>query len=136
MLPQRSIAIVGANHPNKKGPTRRFELKLCNPGEPLELRPEPTNRIDPQAIAVYSCRGVQIGYVRAEQTQFIGTQMKRGGVLAVFQREEPWGCTARVSLDGTTPILPVDNNESGACDWPPPGSDDPDWWPDETPPDD
>lgn len=135
MLRQMSVAVVGADFPNRRGPTRRFEIAICQPGEPVELRPEPRNPADPLAIAVYSCRGVQIGYVRAEQAQYIGTQMKRGGVRAIFQREEPWGCTARISLDGSAPILPADNNESGAFDWPPPGSEDADWWPDEEWPD-
>lgn len=132
---QLSIAVVGADHVNRKGPTRRFEIALCNPGEPVELRPEPRNPADPLAIAVYSCRGIQIGYVRAERAQFIGTVMRRAAVKAIYQRAEPWGCTVRLSLDGSTPILPADDMDARSQDWPPPGSDDAEWWPDEEWPD-
>lgn len=124
-----SLAVVGADHPNRRGPTRRFEIAICHPGEPVELRPEPGNPADPRAIAVYSCRGVQIGYIRAERAQLIGTAMNRAGVTAIFQRAEPWGATIRASLDGSPPTLPEPLQMRGE-DWPPPGSDDPDWWPD------
>jgi hypothetical protein len=134
MSRQLSIAVVGADFLNKRGPTRRFEIALCNPGEPVHLVPEPRNKVDPLAIAVMSARGIQIGYVRAEQAQYIGTCMKRGGVAAVFQRVDPWGCTLRLSLDGSAPILPVEGDPH-ANDWPPPMSDDPDWWPDHLWPD-
>jgi hypothetical protein len=42
MRPQ-SLAIVGIDYPNKRGPGRRFKLEICLPGEPIELRPEPNN---------------------------------------------------------------------------------------------
>jgi hypothetical protein len=43
---QQSLAIVGIDYPNKRGPGRRFELEICKPGEPIELRPEPDNPFD------------------------------------------------------------------------------------------
>ncbi len=124
------MAVVGADHPNKKGPSRRFEIALCLPGEAVHLIPEPKNKFDRRAIAVYSERHVQIGYVRAERAQLIGTAMSKGAVSAIFQRTEQWGASIRVHLDGTPATLP-DVDDSRANDWPPPGSDDPDWWPDE-----
>ncbi len=119
---QFSIAIVGAGYPNKSGPGRRFEIALCSPGEILELRPEPNNRFDRRAIAVYSSRGIQIGYVRAEQAQLIGTELRRGGVTAVFQRTDAWGATARVATGGLRPVLPEPGRQESV--------EDPDWWPD------
>jgi hypothetical protein len=135
MARQMSLAVVGADFLNKRGPTRRFEIRLCKPGEPVKLVPEPKNPADPLAIAVLSCRDIQMGYVRAERAQFIGTAMRRAGVKAIFQRAEPFGCTIRVSLDGSEPILPPDDTESHAADWPPPMSDDPEWIPDHLWPD-
>lgn len=108
---------------------------MCIPGEPVHLVPEPKNPFDPRAIAVYSDRHIQIGYVRAERVQFIGTMIGRGGVEAIFQSKAQWGAIIRVHLDGTEPVLP-DVSDTKAYDWPPPGSDDADWWPDEIYPDD
>lgn len=125
-----SLAVVGADHPNRKGPTRRFEIAMCCPGEPVELIPEPKNPHDERAIAVYSIRGIQIGYLRAERAPFIGRMIGRGGVSAIFQSAEKWGATIRAHLDSSAPTLPAQEN-SRAYDWPPPGSHDADWWPDE-----
>jgi hypothetical protein len=127
---QFSLAIVGADHMNKRGPTRRFEIAMCNPGEPVQLVPEPKNPVDPLAIAVMSCRGIQIGYVRAERAQLMRTAMSRGEVTAIFQRAETWGATIRVGFNGVQPTLP-EPSDSRADDWPPVGSEDADWWPDE-----
>lgn len=128
-MKQLSLAVVGADFGNKTGPSRRFEIALCIPGEMVELRPEPKNSADRNAIAVYSARGVQIGYIRAERAPMIGAAMRRGIVQAIFQKKEQWGATIRAHLDGTMPVLPT--NDSRANDWPPPGSEDADWWPDE-----
>lgn len=125
-----SLAIVGSQYENKSGPSRLFEIALCQPGEPVELRPEPKNPADRHAIAVYSARGIQIGYIRAERAPFIGKAMRDGIVQAIFQQKEPWGATIRAHLDGTTPVLP-DPNDPRISDWPPPGSHDADWWPDD-----
>lgn len=129
-----SLAVVGADFPNKKGPGRRFEIAMCSPGDPVALVPEPKNPADPQAIAVYSARGIQIGYLRAERAQFVGTAMRRNQVKAIFQKADQWGATIRAHLDGTEPVLPP-ATDSRAYDWPPPGSEDADWWPDEEWPD-
>ncbi|GLV21967.1 hypothetical protein TomMM35A_18200 [Sphingobium sp. TomMM35A] len=125
-----SLAVVGVGFDNKTGPARRFEIEMCEPGEPVELRPEPKNPADRNAIAVYSARGIQIGYVRAERAPLIGTAMRRGVVEAIFQDSEQWGATIRVHLDGTTPTLPAkgssyEEEEHSAL------ADDQDWWPDE-----
>lgn len=131
---QLSIAVVGADYPNRRGPGRRFEIAMCKPGEPVELRLEPNNPADPRAIAVFTARGIQIGYVRAERAQLIGSAIKRGTVSAIFQKREQWGATLRIALDGSEPVLP-EPTDSRANDWPPPGSDDAEWWPDDVYPD-
>lgn len=104
---QLSIAIVGITYPNKaKGPTRLFELRLCQPGEPVELRPESTNDFDERAIAVFSCRGVQLGYLPSERAVLIGQHLRRGvDVRAIFQKLDPTVGWCRVAFD-EDPVLP------------------------------
>lgn len=104
---QISLAIVGVQHPNKRGPSRRFDLALCCPGDPLELRPEPSNPRDPRAIAVFSERDVQLGYISAERASLIGKRIRDGAVVAVFQEATQWGAIARIGFDGVPPALPV-----------------------------
>lgn len=129
-----SLAVVGADHPNKLGPTRRFEIAMCHPGEAIELRPEPKNPADPQAIAVYSARGIQIGYIRADRCPLVHTAMRREGVSAIFQQADRWGCTIRAHLDGTAPVLPgvdISHPADLVCL----SREDDGWWPDEEWPD-
>lgn len=133
-LPAQSLAVVGARFDNKKGPTRRFEIELCRPGEPIELRPEPKNLADERAVAVYSMRGIQIGYIKAERAAWIGGMIRQGREMAViFQESTSWGAVVRVAFDGEVPTLSAkrEGDEYGA------GADDSDvdFWPDEEWPD-
>lgn len=102
-----SLAIVGLPYPNKRGPDRRFEAAICVPGEPIELRPEPKNPHDRWAVAVFSCRGIQIGYVTAEKSQWIGGMIREGREMAVawqgLTNNTAW---VRVAFDGEVPSLP------------------------------
>lgn len=126
---QQSLAIVGVSYPNKAGPTRRFELQLCTPGEVVELRPEPKNEFDEHAIAVFSCRGVQLGYLPSERAVLIGTLMRQGHTLsAIFQGMTATAGWIRVAFDGDVPVLPL---TSPTC----PPSENDGFWPDETYPD-
>ena len=107
-LPAMSLAVVGADYENddKKRTNRRFEILLCKPGDPVHLVPEPTNKADPSAVAVFSERGIQIGYVTAERCGRIGAIIREGRDLqAVFQVEAPYGCVVRVAFDGEVPIV-------------------------------
>jgi len=106
--PSLSLAIVGADYPNKRGPSRRFEIALCATGDPVELRPEPKNPADPRAVAVFSARGVQLGYLTAERAPWIGGMLAQGRELqAIFQAKAAWGCVIRVGFDGEEPSLPA-----------------------------
>lgn len=103
-----SLAVVGADHLNKSGPARRFEIAMCVPGEPVALVPEPHNPADPHAVAVYSHRGIQIGYVKAERAPLMGSWLARGRITdVIFQEAAPWGATIRIGLDGEEPVLPM-----------------------------
>ena len=129
-----SLAVVGADHPNKSGPTRRFEIAMCHPGEPVALRHEPKNPADSNAIAVYSARDIQIGYIRAERAPLILLAMGRAGVTAIFQQKEKWGATIRAHLDGSDPVLPP-IAATRPADRSYFGPEDDGWWPDEIWPD-
>ncbi|WP_253257959.1 HIRAN domain-containing protein [Sphingobium sp. SA916] len=126
--PPQSIAVKGADYPNKRGPGRRFEIAMCLPGEPVELRREPKNPADSRAIGVYSARGIQIGYIPADYAQWLGGQLQT--VRAIFQSAETWGAAIRVTFDGSEPVLPAekpverrapapDPDGYGDDDWPP-----------------
>lgn len=101
-------------------------LELCEPGDPVELRQEPDNEFDENAIAVMSADDIQMGYLPAERAPYVGLMMSRGVVTAIFQGLTPRGGFVRIAFDGEAPILP-----------PPPESQAPpeDWWPDEVYPD-
>lgn len=102
-----SIAVAGVAYPNPDGGNRLFEVKLCAPGELVELRLEPKNKADPAAIAVYSARGVQIGYVPADRCVWIGSKLRQGDeVDAIFQEELPQGAAIRLRIGGGWPALP------------------------------
>jgi hypothetical protein len=124
--PQLSLAVVGAKYANKRGPTRIFELEICQPGEAVELRPEPANPADPRAIAVYSCRGIQIGYVTAERAPRVGQLVRQGAIDAIFQERTDYGAVIRVAFGRDVAFLA----EAG-----PTAQLAPDFWPDEDWPD-
>jgi hypothetical protein len=97
------------------------------------LLPEPKNKADPRAIAVFSHRGVQIGYLTAERAPWIGKLIRDGReVQAVFQEESERGAWIRVAFDGAVPELPAKSLASaGATE-----QAEEDWFPDEVYPDD
>jgi hypothetical protein len=135
-----SLVVVGAQHPNigkrgHPGPNRMFEILVSRPGEPVELRPEPNNPADRDAIAIYTSRGIQIGYVAADRTTLIHRAWHEAKeVRAIFQRATPDGGIVRVNLDGEEPSLPLPPDPVVAPDdggWPEPGPSDDgvDWIP-------
>jgi len=128
-----SLAVVGAIHANADGSNRLFEIALMAPGEPVTLVPEPANKIDPSAVAVFSPRGIQLGYLSAERCGWIGGKIKQGAdIVAIFQARTRGGAIIRANLDGQPPALPAMTARE-----PRPASDPGDgFWPDPIPPDD
>ena len=66
-MDELTLAVVGTAFSNRDGTSRRFEIELCGPGDPVELRPEYRNRVDPRAVGVWRVGGGQLGYVTAER---------------------------------------------------------------------
>jgi hypothetical protein len=140
-MPNRdlSLAVVGTAFPNKDGSNRQFEVAMCTPGEPVALVPEPTNKADPAAIAVYSTRGIQIGYLSADRCVWIGGKIRQGQeIRAIFQSGSPQGAVIRANLDGADPLLPATVAAASPSRTGVPVQADPDsgFWPDEVPTDD
>lgn len=140
MISQLSITCVGIRFPNKKGGARDFEIKMCNPGDPVTLEHEPRNPADGSAIKVISSRGIQMGYVSAERTWLIHRAWQEAKVVkAIFQNAYPDGCWLRVGID-EEPVLPPMEKQGFIPDRKkpsvPPGADpDSGFWPDEIYPD-
>ncbi|WP_375403904.1 HIRAN domain-containing protein [uncultured Sphingomonas sp.] len=109
-MTELSLAVVGIDFPNpdKSRSNRRFEIALCRPGDPVELRPEPKNPADPRAVAVHSERGIRIGYVTAERCGLIGKWLRDGEECrAVFQEAGRTHAVVRARFGGGEPTLPT-----------------------------
>jgi hypothetical protein len=110
-----SLAVVGLDFPNRDRSNRRFEVALCRPGDPVTLRPEPRNPVDPRAVAVLSERGIQLGYLTAERCGLIGKRLNAGEAYeAVFQEAGRYQAAIRVRFGGGAPALPERRTESGS----------------------
>jgi hypothetical protein len=107
-MDELSLAIVGIDYPNddKSKSNRRMELMLTAPGEPVELRFDPKNPHDPNAIAIFSSRGVQVGHLSAERGPWIGKRMQSEEFLAVFQQLHGNVAYLRIRFGGDEPTLP------------------------------
>ena len=104
-----TLAVVGIDFPNedKARSNRRFEWLASAVGDPVTLRPEPRNAHDPNAIAVFSSRGVQGSYLSAERAPWVGMRIRRGDeVQAVFQGLDKSVAYIRVRFGGGAPSLP------------------------------
>lgn len=112
-----SLAVVGLDFPNRDKSNRRFEVALCRPGDPVELRPEPKNPADPRAVAVHSERGAQLGYLSAERCGLIGKRLNAGEeYAAVFQEADRRRAVIRVRFGGGAPTLPERPHGADAAD--------------------
>lgn len=128
MQHELSLFVVGIGHPNADGSSRLFELLLCKSGEAVELRLEPKNKHDPLAVAVWSARGAQIGYLSAERCGWVGSKIRAGvPVDAIFQGMSQTVAFIRVRFGGGAPTLPASREvvEAEADFYPDP--DPPDW---------
>lgn len=107
-MDELTLSVVGIDFPNadRSKSNRRMELLLCAPGEPVELRREPKNPHDANAVAVFSLRGVQMGYLSAERAPLIGRRMQQEDHVAVFQALVGTMAYVRIRFGGGAPTLP------------------------------
>lgn len=107
-MDELTLNVVGIDFPNadKSRSNRRMELLLCKPGEPVALRREPMNPHDANAVAVFSMRGVQMGYLSAERAPFIGRRMQQEPYEIIFQALTGSLAYVRIRFGGGSPTLP------------------------------
>ncbi|KQO06050.1 HIRAN domain-containing protein [Sphingomonas sp. Leaf242] len=107
-MDELTLSVVGIDFPNadRSKSNRRMELLLCAPGEPVDLRREPKNPHDANAVAVFSLRGVQMGYLSAERAPLIGRRMQQEEHVAVFQALTGSMGYVRIRFGGGAPSLP------------------------------
>ena len=82
-MDELTTSIVGIDLPNEDASKRNWCM-MCAPSDLVELRLEPTNPFDANAVAIFSDRGTQLGYVSAERAPLIGKRMKEDDATAVF----------------------------------------------------
>jgi hypothetical protein len=70
--------LEGEGQTNADGRSRQEELRRCVPGEPVELRRERDDRVDPNAITVLSERGVPIGRLTRHYAALLAPFLDRG----------------------------------------------------------
>ncbi len=79
-------------------------MKLSGTTLPVDCRCSVSS---PIAVAVFSARRVQIGYLTAERCGWIGKIIAEGReVRCIFQQTTKSGAIIRAAFDGNTPLLP------------------------------
>ncbi|QTH22027.1 HIRAN domain-containing protein [Rhizorhabdus wittichii] len=107
------LAARGERYPNADGSSRQDELRRCARGERVALIREPTNEYDPAAVAIFSCRGIQLGYLAADHAGWIGSKIDRGyDVRAIVERVKgahlegaTLGLVILINMEGDDPTL-------------------------------
>lgn len=107
-MDELTLAVVGIDFPNtdKAKTNRRAELLFCNPGDRMDLLPEPKNAFDENAVAVFSANGIQVGYLTAERAPYIGGRIRHEPYAAVFQGMVESAAYIRLRFGGGAPTLP------------------------------
>ena len=70
--------IAGASHRNSDGTSRKRIIGECDPGDELELVPEPDNEFDPNAVAVRNQYGKQLGLLQAWTAKEVSRDILKG----------------------------------------------------------
>lgn len=117
-----SLPAIGEQFENEDGTSRQAELALCCPGEEVRLVREPNNPHDAMAVAVFSCRGVKVGYLKRDRAVWIGSKIDRGyDVRAIVERVKgahlpnaQLGLVMRVNMEGDDPDLVISRPPAGA----------------------
>ena len=82
----------GERFANSDGSSRQEELARCRPGQRVCLEREPDNPHDPLAVALYSKRGVQLGYLGRKDARWIAPLIDAGqSVVAIAADITPKG---------------------------------------------
>ncbi|WP_025293728.1 HIRAN domain-containing protein [Sphingomonas sanxanigenens] len=109
-----SLPACGEFYDNEDGSSRQEELRSLEPGDVLALVREPENAHDRMAVAIFTARGIRVGYLRRDRAVWIGSKIDRGfPVNAIVQRVKgidlagaTLGLVMRVNMEGDLPELP------------------------------
>jgi ribosomal protein L37AE/L43A len=74
----RSVHVAGVSHANRDGTSRQKIISRCALGEILRMVGEPTNPVDPNAVAVVRLNGEQIGYLSRDDAADVVRGSQRG----------------------------------------------------------
>ncbi|GGB21356.1 hypothetical protein GCM10011380_08650 [Sphingomonas metalli] len=122
-----SLAVVGLDYLNSDKSHRRFEMALCAHGEPVKLIREPKNKADKRAIAVFSVRDIQLGYLTAERAALLAPWMDAGVEHeAAFQAPGRTAAIIRARFGGGQLYVPPERDDV-EHDWSEVGGDYFDW---------
>lgn len=107
------LTAVGEQFANADGGCRQDEIRCCRPREQVTLEAETANPKHSGAIAVYSVRGVQVGYLRRRDADWLKEKMGMGTglrakIIAIAPRSRPFDAL-RVTLD--VQLASVDEGE-------------------------
>lgn len=109
-----SLPACGEWYENEDGTSRQAELARCQPGDVVDLVREPENPHDRMAVAIFTRRGIRVGYLRRDRAVWIGSKLDRGyDVRAIVERvkgthlpDATLGLVVRVNMEGDDPELP------------------------------
>lgn len=122
-----SLAVVGLDFTNPDKSNRRFEMAMCDRGEPVRLVREPRNAVDKHAVMVMSKRGIQLGYISFQRSGLISGWLDAGeSYVAVFQEPGQTAAIIRARFAGGDIRLPP-AREDLTYDWSDEGGDAFDW---------
>lgn len=69
--------VAGLTWPNPDGSSRQGIARTLQPQDELLLVPEPDNPVDPNAVAVFTAAGDQLGYLEARLARELTLRWKR-----------------------------------------------------------
>jgi hypothetical protein len=96
---QMLTKVVGDSHVNDDGSSRQEIITRCKPGDALTLKSEPHNQYDPNAVAVLTRNGEQIGYLSRDRALFLKPYLdSAGGALPAVIREITGGTKEKPDL--------------------------------------
>ncbi len=72
-----SLSVVGESYDNDDGTSRQKIIRRCKAGDQIVLRREPDNPYDPNAIAVTTAAGEQIGYLSRDNAEWVPDALEK-----------------------------------------------------------
>lgn len=81
-----TLGIAGESFNNDDGSSRQKIIKRCSQGDLLDLRREPDNPYDANAVAVFTATGKQVGYLSKDNAEWVAEVMDSGEAVSARVR--------------------------------------------------